>query len=227
MLLAIDTSTHTSSIALFDARGIAGETTWLTHETHTRSLMPQVVNLQKLVGTTPAQLGAIAVATGPGSFTGLRIGLSAAKGLAYSLNLPLIGVPTLDISARMAEYQPLPVCAILQAGRARFGAAVYSHDREGLRRASDYFFGGAEELAEQARQLVPVGQSVFVIGEPDESVRQEFRRTLGDAVRFAGPALAARRAGFLAALAWERWHAGSTDNLQALAPYYIPTLSVS
>src|SRR5438128_99563 len=105
MLLALDTSTNAPSIALYDERGIVGETTWRTHENHTRSLMPEIVRLMELVGTDVSALKAIGVATGPGSFTGLRIGLSAAKGLAYSLNLALIGVPTLDISASVLVGQ--------------------------------------------------------------------------------------------------------------------------
>lgn len=230
MLLAIDTSTHIPSIALYDERGIVGETTWQTHENHTRSLMPQIVNLMKLVGAETKDLRAVASATGPGSFTGLRIGLSVAKGLAFSLNIPLLGVPTLDISAHALTHaprgeEPETVCAILRAGRARYGGAVYLDHAGTMQHKGDYFFGTAGELAEEAHRRTGARRALFVTGELDETVQDEFRRVLQDAVRFAGAAQRVRRAGFLAALAWQRWRDGRADDLQTLAPYYIPTLS--
>ena len=226
MLLAIDTSTNVPSIALFDERGIVGETTWRTHENHTRSLMPEVVRLMELVGTDVRALKAIGVATGPGSFTGLRIGLSAAKGLAYSLNVALIGVPTLDVAASAVAGQGQPVCALLQAGRERFGAAIYQTDAGTATRVGDYFFGTAQELAAEARTRVRGAKQLELIGEMSDAVRAEFSIAFGDFVVIAGEALNPRRAGFLAALAWQRWRRGDVDDLQTLAPYYIPTPSV-
>lgn len=226
MLLALDTSTNLPSIALFDERGIVGETTWRTHENHTRSLMPQVVGLMDLVGTEVSALQAIGVATGPGSFTGLRIGLSAAKGLAYSLNVPLIGVPTLDISASAAGVQGGRICALMQAGRERYGAALFETGADGVRRVGEYFFGTGQELAAEARTRVGKDEPLFLVGEMNEAVREQFSITFGNSLVLASEALNARRAGFLAALAWRRWRGGDTDDLQTLAPYYIPTPSV-
>ena len=82
MLLAIDTATRTASVALFDERGVVGETTWHPRENHTRSLIPEVIRLLELCGGRIGEVNVVGAATGPGSFTGLRIGLSAAKGLA-------------------------------------------------------------------------------------------------------------------------------------------------
>lgn len=226
MLLALDTSTNAPSIALHDERGIVGETTWRTHENHTRSLMPEIVRLMELVGTDVSALQAIGVATGPGSFTGLRIGLSAAKGLAYSLNVALIGVPTLDISASAVAVQGQPVCALLQAGRERYGAALFENSKGGTERVGDYFFGTGQELAVEARTRVNRDESLILVGEMSEVVREQFSIAFGDSIVIASEALNARRAGFLAALAWQRWRGGDADDLQTLAPYYIPTPSV-
>lgn len=227
MLLAIDTSTHTCSFALYDERGVVGEITWHTHENHTRSLLPEIVRLMELVGTSTDRLRAIAVATGPGSFTGLRIGLSAAKGMAFSLNAALIGVPTLDISASAGVNQKMPVCAILQVGRGRFGAAIYENQNGAMQRASKDIFGTAEELPNGLREPVEKFDSILLIGETDKVVRDAFRAAFADRVVFANEALNIRRAGFLAALAWRRWRAGDVDDLQTLAPIYIPTASLA
>ncbi|MCI0476781.1 MAG: tRNA (adenosine(37)-N6)-threonylcarbamoyltransferase complex dimerization subunit type 1 TsaB, partial [Anaerolineales bacterium] len=81
MLLAIDTATRTASIALYDAAGVHAETTWRSRENHTVELMAQVVRLFELAHATKEDVQAIGVALGPGSFTGLRVGMSVAKGL--------------------------------------------------------------------------------------------------------------------------------------------------
>ncbi|TAH49771.1 MAG: tRNA (adenosine(37)-N6)-threonylcarbamoyltransferase complex dimerization subunit type 1 TsaB [Chloroflexota bacterium] len=226
MLLAIDTSTHVSSIALYDERGVVVETTWQSHENHTRSLMPEVVRLMQVVGTNANDLRAIGVATGPGSFTGLRIGLSAAKGLAYSLSIALLGVPTLDISASAGIAGTPLTCAILQAGRGRFGAALYKNENGNARRAGDYFFGSPTQLVLQLREQLG-HNSVFVIGEMDDALRDLFRAEFSAQLQLGTDALNVRRAGFLAALAWRRWCQGEQDDLQSLAPYYIPTASIA
>lgn len=227
MLLAIDTSTHISSIALYDAHGVLGEVTRVSHQNHTRSLVPEVVRLIEVVGTNVDQLRAIGVATGPGSFTGLRIGLSAAKGLAFSLNAALVGVPTLDVCASASKYA-LPVCAVLQAGRGRYAVALYDTREEPVRRTSDYLFGTAEQIARQLSGPICIADSqVLVVGEVDEPLRAQLRERLNDFVVLANDAANVRRAGYLAALAWRRWQADDVDDLQTLVPYYIPTASLA
>ncbi len=225
MLLAIDTATNVPSIALWDAQGIAGEITWRTHEHHTRSLMSEITRLLELSGAAVQNVETIAVASGPGSFTGLRIGLSAAKGLAYSLNANVLGVPTLDITAHMLSDQTLPVCAVMLAGRARYAAALYRIENDAPLRASDYFFGTADALAVQFSQDAP---AQFVLaGESDEDLRMHFKSHFGERVQLAHTAANVRRAGYLAELAWRRKQNGEADDLQTLAPYYIPTASLA
>jgi tRNA threonylcarbamoyladenosine biosynthesis protein TsaB len=227
MLLALDTSTHTSSIALFDERGVLGEVTWQSHENHTRSLMPEIVRLMELVGTNTGELRAIGVATGPGSFTGLRIGLSAAKGLAFSLNAALVGVPTLDITASAFADQMLPTCAILHVGRGRYGAAIYENHNGIAQRVTDYMFGTAETLVTLLQIDFAKFSSILVTGEMDATVRDAFQKIAGDRVILTNDGMNVRRAGLLAALAWRRWRNEDTDDLQTLAPYYIPTASLA
>lgn len=223
MLLAIDTATNMPSIALFDERGILGEVTWRTRENHTRSLMPEITRLIELVGADVNSISVIGVATGPGSFTGLRIGLSAAKGLAFSLPAVLLGVPTLDIAAYAVLDAGLPVCAVMVIGRGRYAAALYDFAQGAPRRSSDYFFGAAQGIVEQVAPRAP--DMFIVVGDADAALRAQMRDTFGERAAFASAALAVRRAGFLAALAWRRFQAGERDDLQTLTPFYVPTLA--
>jgi tRNA threonylcarbamoyladenosine biosynthesis protein TsaB len=99
MLLAIDTSTQMIGLALYDGTRVLCEMTWQSRNHHTIELSPAVSDLLERCGTRPAELGALGVALGPGSFTSLRIGLALVKGLALALKIPVVGVPTLDILA--------------------------------------------------------------------------------------------------------------------------------
>lgn len=227
MLLAIDTSTQVCSIALYDEHGVVSEVTWRTRENHTRSLMPQIVRMMEWSGASVNELRALGVATGPGSFTGLRIGLSAAKGLAFSLNCPLLGVPTLDVTANMYAVQPLPVYALLQVGRGRYGAAYYEIQDGRAVRARDYFFGDADALAAHLNHALEKEKSFAVAGEIDDALRHVFAAHGAKFFLACHDGLNGRRAGVLAALAWQRWQSGDVDDLQTLTPYYIPTASLA
>jgi tRNA threonylcarbamoyladenosine biosynthesis protein TsaB len=99
MLVAIDTSTHFASVALHDGSQLLSEHTWLAKQDHTRTLMPNIQRLLADAGVDSGALQAVAVALGPGSFNGLRAGLSAAKGLAIACSIPLVGASTLELLA--------------------------------------------------------------------------------------------------------------------------------
>jgi tRNA threonylcarbamoyladenosine biosynthesis protein TsaB len=99
MILAIDTATDWVGLALHDGSSVLAEFGWRSRRTQTIELAPAVAQLWARTGVSAGDLSAIAVAIGPGSYTGLRVGLALAKGMALGQNLPLIGVPTLDIVA--------------------------------------------------------------------------------------------------------------------------------
>ena len=99
MLLALDTSTRTVGVALYDGVQVLSELVWNSKDYHTVELAPAVAETLSKSGVAIEDLQALVVATGPGSFTGLRIGLALAKGIALVRHLPLIGIPTLDVLA--------------------------------------------------------------------------------------------------------------------------------
>lgn len=227
MLLAIDTATRTASVALFDERGVVCETTWRTHENHTQSLMPEIVRQLELAHTGVSDLQAIGVATGPGSFTGLRIGLSAAKGLALATGAVIIGVPTLDISARPLRHEELPILAVIEAGRARYAAAWYQGRAGAAERVSDYIFGAAQALVASVERQADAHPCVWVTGELDSELESFLADSVTNVQIRTDVLWNVRRASSLADLAYKRWLAGRLDDLTTLAPFYIPTASLA
>ncbi len=241
MLLAIDTATRTASVALYNETGTIGEATWRTRENHTTSLMPQLIRLLEMSGTTIGMVEVVAVAIGPGSFTGLRIGLSAAKGLALARGLPIVGVPTLDGLAQAFAQQTQPIWAVLDAGRGKYAAARYVVRKDHAKRTGDYVVGNADHLASALLAKVPVEETepddggqltppprgrVLVCGEVDANLRSTLLARLRARVILGDSAGSTRRASYLAELAWQRWQTNQINDVDTLVPYYIPTASL-
>lgn len=222
MLLAIDTATRLASVALYDEHGVRGETTWAARENHTTSLMPEIVHLLARSQVSFEQLSAIAASLGPGSFTGLRVGLSLAKGLAVPRNLAIVGIPTLEVVAYAARDRGEMICAVLDAGRGRWAAATYARSDSGVRRAGGYFLGKTPELLRWAQAQADL---VAFSGELTAQAAVQIAEQWPEACVLS-PAVRLRRAGFLAELAWHRLLRGETDDLPTLVPFYVPTESV-
>lgn len=214
MLLAIDTSTRMMGLALYDGSSVLGEMAWQSQGHHTVELAPTVEELLHRTGVAWDDLEAVGVALGPGSFTGLRIGLALAKGLALSRFLPLVGVPTLDVVAAGHPVVDLPLAAVLRAGRGRLAVGWYRETAgrwESWRKPERL---NAESLAKRIRQ------PTIVTGELAAEERRRLRRKRKN-VLLASPASAQRRPAVLAELAWERMAAGELDDPLTLAPIYL------
>lgn len=224
MLLAIDTATRTASIALYDATGVLAELTWRSRENHTVELMAQIVRLLDLAHAQKSDLRAIGVALGPGSFTGLRVGMSVAKGLAYGCAIPIFGVPTLDVVAFPHALQPAPIWAILAAGRGRFSVAKYTSKAGAVSRASEYALVNVDGLIDLVARAADELQ--LFCGDVDETMANRLAEKFGARAVIASPAMNARRAGALAELAWARFSRGESDDVATVAPMYLPHESV-
>src|SRR5437870_2637966 len=114
LLLALDTSTSTAGVALFDSQRVVSETTWRAGREHSTRLLVEVEAALERIGRTVQELTGLVVARGPGSFTGVRVALSVAKGMAAGLSIPLWGVNSLDVLAHAAGKVDLPVRAVLE-----------------------------------------------------------------------------------------------------------------
>ncbi len=215
MLLALDTATNLASIALYDGWRVVAEHSWHSARRHTVELAPNVHALLNQAEVSPQQLGAIGVALGPGSFTGLRVALSLAKGLTLSTGAALVGIPTLDIVAYPHQWQSLPVCAVVQAGRGRLCWAIYQHGEEGWHPFTGYRLSSVDEVAQA------IQEPTLFSGELLPENAERLRGALGDRFRLAPPAMRLRRAGVLAEIAWARWQAGDVDDPATLSPIYL------
>jgi tRNA threonylcarbamoyladenosine biosynthesis protein TsaB len=215
LLLAIDTATRVPSLALYDGEWVLAEETWRSAENHTVELMPGVVRALQRQGVSPTELTGIAVALGPGSFTGLRIGLGVAKGLALTLSIPLVGIPTLDALVHGQGRKRGPVCAMLQAGRGRVSAAFYRRRGGQWHRQGDYRLTTLAELCGELET-----RTLFC-GEIDAQATELLRERLGAKAVVASPASSLRRAGYLAELGWQRLKRGGADDPATLAPIYL------
>lgn len=218
MLLALDTATRALSIALHDGEQVIAEATWRTVDNHTVELAPAVDTMLRRASLTPGDLSAIAVAVGPGSFTGLRIGMSLAKGLALAADppIPLVGIPTLDVTAAGQPHVVERLYAVALAGRGRVNACLYVWDHAGWRGSGDVFLATWEDLCARIDAPAQVG------GEIDDAGRA-LLESLGERVILSSAAHGLRRAGFLAELAYARMAAGDVDDPATLAPVYLHT----
>ncbi len=150
MLLAIDTSTHYASVGVHDGVRLLAEHTWLAKQEHSRSLLPNIQRLLADASGSLADVDTIAVALGPGSFNGLRVGLSTAKGLALARKMQLVGASTLELIA--AEYHLSEVR--MNAGRGRVYVWNLGDDPiEGIRIED----GSAEDVVRHAGVLAELG----------------------------------------------------------------------
>lgn len=215
MLLALDTSTRFASIALYDENGVQGEHTWRAERNHTEDLLPHVVGLMDAAHTSPAKLTGIVVALGPGSFNGLRVALSAAKGLAVALHIPLVGVSTLESVAYQHGALSLPVRPILEGGGPELATALYRVVRNHWAQIEEPHLASVDDI------VTATNQRTLFCGEISSTLAAELRQRLDVSAVIAPPAANARRAGYLAELGWYRVQDGQVDDPAALQPLYL------
>jgi len=214
MLLAIDTSTRMVGLALYDGFQVLSETIWQSHDYHTVELAPAVADLLARCGIQAADLKVLAVALGPGSFTGLRIGLALVKGMALAGKLPLVGVPSLDILAAAQPVREGHLAAVLRAGRGRLAVGWYHPVAGAWQPSRPLQVLTAPELSEH------IQEPTLVCGELGEEEQRLLGRKRKN-VTLASPAQSLRRPAWLAELGWKRWLAGRTDDPTSLAPIYL------
>jgi tRNA threonylcarbamoyladenosine biosynthesis protein TsaB len=227
MILAIDTSTEMASIAIYKpAQGVLVEQTWSSGREQTTQLLPVTQKAMALVGVHVRELTGIAVATGPGSFSGVRIGLSAAKTMAYALQIPLWGVPALDALAySQVAVTAAQVCAVLSIGRHRLAWALYRTRGTRWQRLTPYSNSTAVEMADAILALKSNMATLFC-GEIGAEAAATVQERLGSEAAIAPAAAGVRRASYLAELALQRANRGESDDPATLQAIYLqPALS--
>lgn len=213
-VLGIDTATWTASVGICDGERLLSERSLATSGTHGFSLVPMVDEALQEAGLRAADLGGIAVSIGPGSFTGLRIGLAAAKGLAFAAGVPIVGVRTLLALAVAAEVSDGLVCPLLDARKGEVYAALVE------------MRAGRGEWA-HGEVVVALDRWLSLVGDRDCTF-------IGDAVGLVSARGGAAsgwhlrsfdrfhpRGAIVARLGAERLRAGDPDDLASLEPLYV------
>jgi tRNA threonylcarbamoyladenosine biosynthesis protein TsaB len=215
-ILALDTSTPFATVAITKRGETTAESNLAPVSTHTKTLLPEVVRLLNETGIDPKDLDLVAVGLGPGSFTGLRIGLSTAKGLAWAAQKPLIGVPTLDAMAQAYPIGPGQICPIIDARKNQVYAALYQPSiTGGWQRTTDFNAFTIDQLADVIQtETVFFGPAVNRYGEA-------WANALGDKFKRGDPKLDAPKASTIAQLSTELLATGTETNPARIVPIYI------
>ncbi len=214
MLLAIDTATRTISLAVHDGQRLLVELSWQTTNAHTVELTPAVREVCLRAGIVPRSLTHIAIAQGPGSFSGLRIGIGFAKGLALALSVPLVPVPTLEI---VAAAQPIfngTLVAVAQVGRGRVCAGGFHWNK------GEWLSASVVEIIEWSALLASINTETLIAGEIDDDALDLIAASQKP-LQLARPALALRRAAVLADLALARAAAFADADPTSVVPLYV------
>ncbi len=213
MLLGVDTSTRSVGIALYDGFQVLCEESWISRRFHTVELAKAVQENLHRAGLSAKDLDVLSVAIGPGSFTGLRIGLALIKGIAYTQKLPVIGIPTLDITARAVPIQEMRLAAVLQAGRSRLAVSWYQAEANRWESIDKLENLTLDEL------IARLDQPTIITGELSQDIRERLQDN--DQLTLTEPTMAMRSPKYLAELAWERWKSGDVDDVLQLKPIYL------
>ncbi len=224
MMLAIDTSTNYACLALTDGATLLAELNWRVGQRHGSETLERAQWLLREANVDLGNIDAIAVATGPGSFNGLRVALATAKSLAFALGAPLYGIPTLDFIAWGARHSAHPIWSLIDAGRGEVYAACYAGAAANEHwtpvpqsingQPDSYIITTPAELAAQT------SGSLVVVGEWRDTMQVALEEALGQRACFVSP-LEVRRGAALATLAGMRAAHNDADDPQTLEPLYL------
>jgi len=218
IILGIDSSTPVAGVAIVDQEKIWAENFLNTGYTHSEQLLPMIHQTLVQAKLELKDIDGIAVTKGPGSFTGLRIGMATAKGLAQVAGKSLIGVPTLDALAyNLWGYQGI-ICPILNARRQEVYTAFYEMKDDRLSRISGYLAIGPKELAEK---ILKMRQPVTFLGDGVLVYREILAAKLSEQVHWASLNNLLPRAASAAIIGLKELKKGFSDNLYTLEPFYL------
>ena len=214
MELAIDTSSNIVSVALSHKGEILASLTWQTTQNHTIELLPNLVCLLQRARVELSSIEAIIVSKGPGSFNGLRVGISTAKGLAFTLNIPLLGINTLEAEAYAFAFTGLPLRPIHKAGREEIATALYRQ------KDNEWQCLEVENLTTVKTLCRRVKRKTLFCGEIPADIIREIQQNLSRQA-IISQSNSPSRASSLTILGWQKLSKGEHDDLVALQPLYL------
>lgn len=217
-ILAIDSSGLVASVAILRDGILAGEYTINYKKTHSQTLLPMLDEVVKMIDFDLNSLDAIAVAAGPGSFTGLRIGSATAKGLGLALKKPLISVSTIEGLAFNLYCVKGLICPIMDARRNQVYTGVYRYEEEELVTVLEPCAISIDELIDKLQEL---NEKVIFTGDGIPVFETVLKEALGQKCDFAPPHFAKQRAGAIACLGAKYFTDGKVESAEEHKPDYL------
>lgn len=212
LILGIDTSTNVGSVAIYsDVKGTLGEISININKTHSENIMVMIDTLFQLTGTTINDIDKIAVSIGPGSFTGIRIGVAVAKGLASATNCKIVGINELDIIAGNSSNNDCFICPIIDARKERGYFSLFKYENNILKQTEEYEVGELKEFLEKTKNL-----KTLYLGDGALKYKSLISEIAKENALFAEKSLSLPRASVLCELSIDK-----EDNLYTLEPIYL------
>ena len=226
-ILAIDSSGLVATVAVVEEENEISKTiaeyTINYKKTHSQTLLPMLDEIVKMTDMNLDTIDAIAVAGGPGSFTGLRIGSATAKGLGLALKKPLIHIPTVDGLAYNLCYTDRIICPIMDARRGQVYAGIYEFDGQKLHILEDQMAVPIEELGEKLKKYLKEGRRVTFLGDgvPVHKTKITEEILPGEAVTFAPANMNRQRAASVGTLGMQYYKEGKIETAMEHEPDYL------
>ena len=218
-VIAIDSSGLVASVAIATEDALIAEYTVNFKKTHSQTLLPMLDEIVKMTELNLKEIDAIAVACGPGSFTGLRIGSASAKGLGFALDKPIIPVPTVDALSMNMWGSSSVICPIMDARRGEVYTGLYEFDSNGEHVVIKEQF--AEKIENVVEELNGMGREVVFLGDGVPVYEQIIRDTIKVPFSFAPAFMSRQRAGALACLAIKLMKEGKCEAAGEHSPIYL------
>ncbi|MGD1972487.1 MAG: tRNA (adenosine(37)-N6)-threonylcarbamoyltransferase complex dimerization subunit type 1 TsaB [Desulfobacterales bacterium] len=214
-ILALDTATQSCSVAIIDGEQLLAELTRANVKTHSRHLMDLIETVCLAADLSVRDMDGFAVTIGPGSFTGLRIGISTIKGLAFSLSKPVAGVSSLEALAWQCAQSAYLICPLLDARKKEVYAGRYRFKNNKLKRDI------AESVVSPAEAVSGIREPCLFVGNAAQIYRGNISAKLGELAHFASPAQHTIRASSIAWLSMSGFQRKQTEDVALLVPHYI------
>lgn len=226
-LIALDSSGLVASVAIFEDGLLLAEYNTGYQKTHSQTLLPMLEELKKQIELDLQTVDAIAVASGPGSFTGLRIGSASAKGLAYALHIPIVEIPTLQGLACNLYGSDKVVCPIMDARRGQVYTAAYTYEKQKAEQSlfsydmTECVAARPAAIEELAADLNALGREVIFLGDGVPVFSDRLKDLMQVPYSFAPAHLSRQRAAAFGWLAEKMYHEGKTVTAAEHTPEYL------
>ena len=221
-VLAVETSTMLGGVAVVDdSAGLVAEVRLNVKSTHSERLMTEIDHILKQSGLEISEIDVFAVSIGPGSFTGLRIGLSTVKGFSFATGKPIVAVPTLEALAWSLPYCRYPVCTLLDARKKEVYAALFLWEGKGFVRIIDEVSLNINKLLEKIGANETPGETVLFIGEGALLYKEIIKEAMREKAILPSPEKMVPSPANVASIGMQKALRGEFSEPVSLIPFYI------